>query len=171
MFTHRRAQAGDLEAIAKLHVLSWQTAYRGFLPDRLLDSRRWEEALDSWTSTFNSYPDNLSVVTDSNGKMVGLCCAGPVVDVAKSGPFEFEIYGLHVAPEFHRQGIGRLMVGDVFQRMASLGCGSAIVWTLENLIQSRRFYEKCGGVVVKSGVWMLGNHTQNEVAYGWNPAR
>jgi len=161
--------AGDLEPIAKLHILSWQTAYRGFMPDNLLRSRRWEESLDGWRATFSSYPENLSVVTNANGKIVGFCCSGPVIDIEKSGPFEFEIYGIHVAPDFYRQGLGRLMVDSVFKRMADAGSRSAIVWTLENLIQSRRFYEKSGGTVVKTGVWSLGDHSQNEVAYGWNP--
>ena len=167
MFSHRKADDIDLEAIAKLHMLSWQTAYRGLIPDELLVPGNLEKAVEGWRSTHRSYPDNLSVAETSDGRIVGFCCAGPVVDAQKNAPFEFEIYGLHVDPNFHRKGIGSLIIAGVSNRMASLGIEGLIVWTLENLIQSRRFYEKCGGSVVKTGVWTPRGHRLNEVAYGW----
>ena len=44
---------------------------------------------------------------------------------------------------------------------------SAIVWTLQELQLSRRFYEREGGKVVNSGVWSIGGLALPEVAYGW----
>jgi hypothetical protein len=44
---------------------------------------------------------------------------------------------------------------------------SAIVWTLRDLQLSRRFYEREGGTLVKTGVWALDGHAFPEVAYGW----
>jgi GNAT superfamily N-acetyltransferase len=167
MWMVRKAEERDLAFIAALHVLSWQTAYKGFVPEEILRSRTVEGSLRGWLSTYDAYPDNLSVVEADTGSLVGFCCAGPVVDTAHSGPFEFEIYGLHVTPDHHREGIGTSLVKGAFDRMRSLELSSAIVWTLENLVQSRQFYERCGGSVVRSGIWTIGDHSQNEVAYGW----
>jgi GNAT superfamily N-acetyltransferase len=167
IFTVSPASEAGLPDIARLHVASWQTAYRGFVPERILQARNVEASLGGWQATYSQFPDNLSIVRDEAARGVGFCCAGPVVDVGRSGPFQFEVYGLHVAPQFHRQGIGSLLLNNAFERMAALGCTGAIVWTFENLIQSRRFYEKHGGQVVKTGVWTVGDHHQNEVAYGW----
>lgn len=45
---------------------------------------------------------------------------------------------------------------------------SMIVWTLEDLRLSRRFYEREGGKVVKHGHWQVGGVALPELAYGWN---
>ncbi|MGH9204942.1 MAG: GNAT family N-acetyltransferase, partial [Acidimicrobiales bacterium] len=37
MRTVRTAQAGDKQAVAGVHVRSWQAAYRGLMPDAYLD--------------------------------------------------------------------------------------------------------------------------------------
>ena len=162
----RPATASDLPQIARLHVQSWQTAYRGVVPDELLRSMSAERSLPGWQKTFASFPDNLTVVDDA-AEIAGFCCAGPVVDSDKNHPFTFEIYGIHVRPDCHRQGIGSKLMFQAFDRMRALGLDGAIVWTLEALVQSRRFYEKHGGVVVKSGTWTVGPLTLPEVAYGW----
>jgi ribosomal protein S18 acetylase RimI-like enzyme len=161
------ATTGDLHAIAEMHVLSWQTAYRGVVPDDMLNSRNIEDSVSGWRSTLQSYPENITVAKNRDGVLVGFCCAGAVVDAKRSGPFEFEIYGLHVTPQLHRQGIGTSLIANAFARMGALGFRRAVVWTLEGLVQSRRFYEKRGGVVVNTAVWEVDTHKINEVAYGF----
>ena len=170
MTTIQQATELDLPDIARLHMLSWQTAYRGFVPDHVLDGRSVEGSLAGWHKTFDSYPENLWTARSASGQMVGFCCAGPVVNVERSGPYEFEVYGLHVAPDIHRQGVGSRLIRRQFDRASASGLSGAIVWTLENLRQSRQFYEKHGGQVVKTGIWNIGGHQQNEVAYGWSQA-
>src|SRR5262245_7499874 len=164
----RTATSDDLRAIALLHSLSWQTAYKGVVPDEMLTPRNIDQSVSSWRSTLESHPGNLTVAKDSDGKLVGFCCAGKVVDTKRSGPYEFEIYGLHVSPQFHRTGVGTALITSAFARMGALGFRRAIVWTLEGLGQSRRFYEKNGGAVVKTAVWEVGPHKINELAYGWS---
>jgi GNAT superfamily N-acetyltransferase len=168
MTTIQLAVERDLPEIARLHILSWKTAYRGFVPDHVLDGRSVEGSLQGWRNTFESYPENLWIAQHTNGNVVGICCAGPVVNLERSGPYRFEIYGLHVDPAIHRQGVGSLLIRRQFERALAEDLPDVIVWTLENLRQSRRFYEKHGGQVVKTGVWRAGDHQQNEVAYGWS---
>jgi hypothetical protein len=48
-----------------------------------------------------------------------------------------------------------------------LGMRSMIVWTLEGLHLSRRFYEREGGAVVKHGHLLVGGAEVPELAYGW----
>ena len=163
----RSATENDLVDIAALHVSSWQTAYKGVVPDELLASRDIKSSLENWRSTFSSYPENISVALSYGEQLVGFCCSGPVVDTDRNSPFNFEIYGLHVDPSYYRQGIGTALMTNSFDRMKCLGLSDAIVWTLEDLIQSRFFYEKNGGKLVKTGAWKVGGYTLKEVAYGW----
>jgi hypothetical protein len=48
-----------------------------------------------------------------------------------------------------------------------MGCRSAIIWTLEDLTPSRRFYERHGGTIVKSKLGDFSGNKIAEVAYGW----
>jgi ribosomal protein S18 acetylase RimI-like enzyme len=163
----RTATDGDIEAISALHILSWRSAYRGIVPEGLLASRSLDGSISGWRSTLNSYPDNLTVAQNDTGMIVGFSCAGPVVDTVRNAPFDFEVYGLHVHPTCHRQGVGTALLLRAFDRMLRVGLDSAIIWTLEKLTQSRRFYEKHGGEVTKTGVWQVGGYPLDEVAYGW----
>ena len=163
----RTAMEDDITAIASLHICSWQAAYKGIVPNELLDSRDIDASIRSWRSTLSSYPENLVVAQSGNGMLVGFCCSGPVVDSVRNGNFEFEIYGLHVDPSHYRQGIGSALLANSFSRMNGLGLAKAIVWTLEDLVRSRHFYEKNGGKLVNTGVWNVAGYNLNEVAYGW----
>ena len=164
----RVATEADLQAVAQIHVASWQDAYNGVIPDALLADRSVEGSLSGWRWTFAKYPANITVAISQDGVIQGFCCAGPVVDAIRSSSFEFEIYGLHVSPNSRQQGVGATLVRDAFARAKYREeMNSAIVWTLRDLRLSRRFYEREGGRVVKSGVWSIGEFTLPEVAYGW----
>jgi ribosomal protein S18 acetylase RimI-like enzyme len=164
----RVATEADLRAVAEIHVASWQDAYQGIIPDALLADRSVEDSLSGWRRTFAKYPANITVAAAQDGVVRGFCCAGPVVDPVKNASFEFEIYGLHVSPDFRQQGFGAALVGEAFARAKEReGMDSAIVWTLRDLRLSRRFYEREGGKVVKTGVWSVAGFQLPELAYGW----
>ena len=44
----RWATADDAAAIAAVHIASWRAAYRGLLPDAVLDSLSLEARTDHW---------------------------------------------------------------------------------------------------------------------------
>jgi ribosomal protein S18 acetylase RimI-like enzyme len=166
-FTIRTATDADLEAVARIHVASWQDAYKGIIPDTLIANHTVQGSLLGWRSTVAKYPENVTVAAMTNAAIAGFCCAGPVVHTAKNAPFEFEIYALHVEPGLRRNGIGAALLRAALARAKSEGMRSAIVWTLEGLTLSRRFYEREGGHLVKTGVWSLGGYELPDLAYGW----
>jgi ribosomal protein S18 acetylase RimI-like enzyme len=167
----RIATEYDLEAVAQIHVASWQDAYKGVVPYALLASRTTAGSLSGWRSTFSSYPTNITVATSPDGEIQGFCCAGAVDDEVKNSPFEFQIYGLHVWPNLRRLGIGAALLRNALARAKLEGFNSGIVWTLRDLRLSRSFYERQGGEVVSSGTWSIGQIALPEVAYGWTTLR
>lgn len=84
----RTAAEADLSAVATIHIASWQDAYRGVVPDRVLARRTVEGALRGWRSTFAAFPLNIRVATDESGAVKGFCCAGPVTDYEANAPFD-----------------------------------------------------------------------------------
>lgn len=163
----RSAALCDASAIALLHNCSWSSAYKGLVPDEVLGSRKIDASICNWQSTISRHPENVALAENGDDGLLGFCCSGPVVDTVRNANFDFEIYGLHVNPSCYRQGVGTALLAHSFKRMKKLGLASAIVWTLQENLRSRQFYEKNGGKLIKSGIWNIGGYSLNELAYGW----
>jgi GNAT superfamily N-acetyltransferase len=50
----RRATPGDVIAVATVHVRSWQAAYRGLMPDEVLDGLSVERRAGMWRSVLQT---------------------------------------------------------------------------------------------------------------------
>lgn len=67
----RRYRALEVaRAIAEAHVLSWQTAYGGIVPDPVLDALSLEQRADAWRGSLPS-PDQDVWVAELDGRVVG----------------------------------------------------------------------------------------------------
>ncbi|MFQ5740083.1 MAG: GNAT family N-acetyltransferase [Acidobacteriota bacterium] len=103
----RRAQVKDAEAIAGVHIDSWRAAYRGQMPDQVLDAldvtqraQQWEEWLEQ--------PQLSVFVATVDGTVEGFCCLCPTRDEDARDTVG-EIPALYVLPSHWRRGIGRLL--------------------------------------------------------------
>lgn len=168
--TIRSATEADATVVAQIHVASWRDAYRGVIPDAVIDARTVEGATAMWSANLAKFPGNLTVAEAPDGRLAGFSCAGPVTDAgSRSRPYEFEVYALHVRPDMRRRGVGAALLRHAIGRTRDeLHLRSMIVWTLAGLHLSRRFYEREGGVLVKHGVWQVGGVTLPDIAYGWD---
>jgi len=126
-------------------------------------------SLKGWVKTFQQYPENIDVSVCNENTVLGFCCAGPVVDLERNAPYLFEVYGIHVSPTLRGRGIGKQLLHRSFERARRRhNFNNAIVWTLGDLALSRAFYEREGGIPVKSGIWKVADLSIPEIAYGWN---
>jgi ribosomal protein S18 acetylase RimI-like enzyme len=140
----RPARPDDVEAIAALHLASWRTAYKGFLPDDFLsgitlESRilRWQQALDPSAS-----PLTETTVADADGTVLGVCSFGPRREPASETVGA--IYVLHVRPDVTRRGLGKALLDEALRRLAARGFGTSVLWVLRDNANARRFYEAQG---------------------------
>ena len=65
----RKATIVDAEDIAKVHVDSWKTAYKGILPDEFLNRLSYEQRTMLWER--NTLEQNVYVAENAEGKVVG----------------------------------------------------------------------------------------------------
>jgi len=141
----RQAVETDAEIIASLHIRSWQTAYRGQLPDSLLDGLSLELAsrADFWRTHISTQPSARHAiwVSDVDGDLQGFAAHGPARrdDEAGSG----ELYALYVDPLHWSQGIGGSLLTHATGRLC-LEYSSAVLWVLASNVRARRFYERAG---------------------------
>lgn len=142
-FAVREAVPADAAGIARVHVESWQTSYRGILPDRILDRLDVGQRVESRRRMLAS-GDGLHLVAYdvTHGDIVGYCDAGAARrNVGCAG----EVYAIYLAHHAKRHGLGQEMWGRVKAWLAAREMTSMVVWVLENNHHARRFYEAMGG--------------------------
>jgi uncharacterized protein YndB with AHSA1/START domain len=76
--------------------------------------------------------------------VVGLLTLGACRDADLDGTSSGEIWGIYVAPDHWRQGIGRRFVHVAERLLAARGYDQATLWVLSGNEEARRFYEKMG---------------------------
>ncbi len=164
----RRATPEDASAIARVHVDSWRTTYRGIVPDDVLDDLSYERYEEHWDRQLR----------DSTGErcvFVGLDEQGSVVGFASSGPersgdpaYTGELYAIYALEAHQRVGLGRELVRATVRALLEGGHRSMLVWVLERN-PARGFYEALGGrYLLRSQPIEIGGARLVEVAYGWD---
>jgi ribosomal protein S18 acetylase RimI-like enzyme len=133
--TIRVATTRDAEAVARVHVDSWRWAYRGIMPDEILDGMTVELRTERWQKilTSNGIPST-TWVTDP---VTGFVSRGPSRDDDAHG--EDELWALYVAPAVAGTGVGRALLEHVLD-----GVKEMTLWVLAGNARAIRFYEKAG---------------------------
>ncbi|HSS60511.1 MAG TPA: GNAT family N-acetyltransferase [Candidatus Limnocylindrales bacterium] len=162
--TVRRAEGQDAAAIAAVHVASWRTTYRGLLPEDFLASLSDAGYEERWQRTLLDGSGRVYVAED-RGRVVGFASGGP--ERAGEDGYAGELYAIYILDEAQGRGHGRRLVQAVAQGLREMALGNMIVWVLRDNHPARHFYERLGGVYVRSQPITIGSTLLQEVSYGW----
>lgn len=160
----RRAVVDDADAIERVRTDSWRDAYRGLMPDPLLDGLGYDASRRR--AQMSALPAHQFVlVAEDDGVVIGFCIGGRsrTPEDAYSG----EVYAIYVLPERHGRGAGRAMLEAAAKELLERGHPSMIIWVLRDNAPSRRFYERMGGVHVRDEERELDGIRIIESGYGW----
>ncbi|WP_285782789.1 GNAT family N-acetyltransferase [Microbispora sp. NBRC 16548] len=108
----RRAEPADAEAIAAVHVRSWQAAYPGLMPQAYLDGLTPAMRLPVWERLLgeSSPPRTEVLVAEADGSVAGFAALGPDRDDDVDPASVAEISAIYLMPEVWGAGVGgRLM--------------------------------------------------------------
>jgi GNAT superfamily N-acetyltransferase len=147
----RDARQEEAAAIARVHVDSWRTSYRGIVSEGFLASMSYEDFEDRWRQWLLGAGDPrwaYRVAELPSGRIVGFASGGPRQGSAYPD-YEAELYALYLLREHQRAGIGRVLFGSVARSLAEGGSTSLLAWVLAHN-PSRRFYEAVGGKLLGS---------------------
>ncbi len=106
----RKAEVDDAAGIAKVHVDSWRTTYKGIVPDTFLESLSYEQRELIWKKGINE--NNVYIAENENGQVIGFSTGGK----ERTGKYEAytgELYAIYILKEYQGKGIGRLLVQSV----------------------------------------------------------
>lgn len=84
----RPAAEADAEALAKVHIASWQAGYRGILSDEFLDAMRLEDWTNMWQLGIETAQENDqdNWVAEVEGEIVGFAAVGAAEDDPRRSP-------------------------------------------------------------------------------------
>ena len=163
----REATWADAAAIARLHLANWRAAYRGIVPDAVLDAITEESRLAHWDGVLADIhgTEFVYVAEDAGGRLVGIASGGP--ELGGDPRYKGELYVLHVRPEMQGHGVGRALMRAVAARLAADGLTTLLVWMLRENDPARRFYAALGGRFVREQPAMFEGVMLMDAGYGW----
>ena len=143
----RPATPADADAVAVVHVCSWQSAYRGKMPQDYLDgldparrSEAWRQIIQQARPSRNG----VLVAAAEDGSIAGFASFGPARDGDTDPRVTGEVFAIYADPGAWGTGTGRALMGSAVAELTRLGYTSAILWALDTNDRARRFYALAG---------------------------
>src|SRR6266508_3040865 len=134
----RPAGPGDVDAIVRIYVDSWNAGFGPRMPAIEADAARigrWRKALAKSSST-------RWWLAERGAEIVGFVGIGPSRDPVD--PSLGEIDTIAVDPRAWRTGVGKALMSVAFEGLRSAGYHSAVLWTLSDYPQAESFYVATG---------------------------
>jgi GNAT superfamily N-acetyltransferase len=144
-FTTRPGTDADLDRVAEIRTLGWQSGYRGILSNELLDGLDATVEADRWRGfarLFDEKGEHLEVA-EHDGVIVGYVLTGPFRDDGVE-PGTGEVMALYLDPESWGSGAADALLTRAHELLADRGHRRAGLWVFEDNARARRFYERHG---------------------------
>jgi GNAT superfamily N-acetyltransferase len=129
----RPGTPADAEAVARVHVRTWQAAYAHVFPADRLANLSGDRRAEQW----RRHPP---LVAEDDEGIVGFVSVG----ASRDDDAEGELYAIYVDPTRWGTGVGRELIGAGEAKLRELGHRDVVLWVLEDNPRARRFYEAAG---------------------------
>jgi len=140
----RFATASDAHSIAVIHVVGWQHAYRGQLPDEFLDGLSLARREAMWADFLSASNNSIEVLSLAEQSVDGFVHYGSSRDEDAHPQGDGEVYALYLHPHAIGYGNGRALMQRAEESLTAAGLREVTVWVLETNVKARTFYEKMG---------------------------
>ncbi|GLZ40134.1 GNAT family N-acetyltransferase [Actinokineospora sp. NBRC 105648] len=148
----RPALVSDAPEIARIQLVTWQTAFEGLLPPDVLAGFSVEDATEQWAQTIAQGPATVVVATEGEW-LVGFCVAGPSPEsesaTANDLPVEdaatVALVGtILVEPRWGRRGHGGRLLAAATTAVRAGGSTRGISWVPERTKSLVAFFQRAG---------------------------
>ena len=145
----RPARPDDADDLARVHIEAWRSAYRGLVPDAVLDGFSLEQRAAYWRRTIDSTAapgaERRTWVLEIDGALAGFCSTGPSRDEPGELPEgSGEVYAIYLAPDVIGRGLGRALFAVALDDLVARDQRPIVVWVFEANERARRFYAAAG---------------------------
>ncbi len=140
----RLATPDDAAAIAGVHVRSWQVAYRGVVPDAILEGLSVEQREKAWRQLLRADSGGFTLVADRGAEVVGFCSMATPSRDDDAGEATCEVGAIYVEPAVWRAGIGAALLDTALGMVRENGWREVTLWVFAANVNARAFYEGFG---------------------------
>jgi ribosomal protein S18 acetylase RimI-like enzyme len=143
----RTAGAADAEAVAAVEIAAWKTAYRGIVPDWVIDGLDLEQEAAVWRGRLRQQEVVRVAVAELDESPEPRRLVGYVTEAPARGADEAglgEVWAIYVDPAAQGRGAGRALMDAAVRALANRGFAEAILWVFEANTAARGFYERMG---------------------------
>ena len=139
----RDAVDGDADAMGRLHVRAWQTAYRGVMPDAYLDGLQADERISMWRGRISRTDLPPLLAAQVAGEVVGFAVIGEEQSPVSSNK-RGQLHAINLDPTQWGKGIGRSLLGRATEALRATGYREAVLWVVPENERARGLYESEG---------------------------
>ncbi|KTC90629.1 GNAT family N-acetyltransferase [Fluoribacter dumoffii] len=137
----RTATLEDAEAIAQIHICSWQKMYRDFIPEIILQNLSLEERTQQWYDLIKQEVKVL--VLEIENQIIGFASICPFRNFSEDNSMG-EISAIYLHPDYWRKGFGTQLCKAAISELTNQGYKKILLWVFEDNIQARKFYDALG---------------------------
>ncbi len=140
----RPAEIGDAASLGKVHVAAWQWAYRGLMPDEVLDSLRPEARARAWKTWLGEHDGGFQAwVAEVDGEVIGFASSGLPVDDDLPDD-SIELLAIYLLEPYLHSGVGSRLLEAAEAAWINEERQLGILWVLEGNTGTIEFYERHG---------------------------
>ncbi|PVZ63471.1 GNAT family N-acetyltransferase [Pelagibaculum spongiae] len=139
----RKAIKKDVAEVSKIHVLSWQHAYKGIINQSFLDGLDVEKRKVSWNKILEQSLGDLFVAVD-NQQIIGFVHICRCRDSDQNSEKVGEITSIYLDPKHVGRGVGFQLFTQAIKTLKASGFEKVMLWVLQENYSARAFYDKMG---------------------------
>src|SRR5438105_5082543 len=139
----RRALPADAPTVGRIHVESWNVAYRGIMPDDVIARTDLLYRTAFWAERIADRDWPVYLIEEA-GQGVAFCQMVSTKDPDDDATRIGHITSLHVLPHLRGRGYGRTLIDHVCAEFQRRGFMEVTLWVLEENRAARQFYERHG---------------------------
>jgi ribosomal protein S18 acetylase RimI-like enzyme len=163
-FTIRQAALADAPAIVRVHITSWQEAYKGIVDQDHLDNLSYSDRLARREKILSATgKDSIHLVALVDNQIVGFCDAGPSFEASQD--YIGEIHTVYIIEPFKHLGIGTALMKAAISHLTEKKLIPYIIHVLSDNLPARSFYERFGGTVYQEVLSPTGGKDYLEATY------
>ena len=160
----RKARLKDAEGIARVHVDSWRTTYKGIIPDDYLNSLSYEQRTELWKNNIGKKGNYVLVAENTEEQVIGFTDAWKRDDNDEEN--SIDLTSIYLLENYQGMGVGKQLLKTLFEHFNQEGYDKVFVEVLEEN-KTRFFYEYYGASLVKTVEIHIAGAVLKESIYQW----
>lgn len=139
----RLANLNDAADIAEVHTQSWQVAYRGMIPQNILDQVSVSERTANWQRRLRD-TSNTVILLEIDKRVAGFINFGVTRDEDSNPKTSAEIYAIYLEPMIWGEGYGKQLCQAAFDYLQKSRYQEVTLWTMPQNKKASEFFERLG---------------------------